>query len=136
MDVKEYLNQAKVLDARINSYIYELEYWRDLLTRLSACGAEASYNSNRSTEPRFVKCIEKINEIEQDINAQVDELVDLKSEINKAVSQLDDPEQQLVLRYRYCECRTWNDIARLTSMSLRSVHRVHGEALKKICVPA
>ena len=136
MDVKEYLNQAKVLDARINSYIYELEYWKDLLTRLSSCSTETSYNSTRSTEPRFVKCIEKINEIEHDINTQVDELVDLKNEINKSVNRLEDPEQQLVLRYRYCESRTWDDIAKLTNMSLRSVHRVHGEALKKICVPA
>ncbi len=106
MTIKDYLNQARFLDARINSYIYELEYWKDLLTRLSACGTEARYNSNHSNEPRFVKCIEKINEIEQDINTQVDELVDLKNEINKAISQLADTDQQLVLRYRYSENRT------------------------------
>ena len=131
MNARDYLNQAKTLDAQINSKIYELEYWKDLLTRISGCSTEAHFNPNRSTEPRFVKCIEKITEIEQDINAQVDELVDLKNDINKAVGQLDDPKQQLVIRYRYCENRTWNEIAAMTNISLRTVHRIHDAALKK-----
>ncbi len=134
MTIKDYLNQAKILDAQINNKIYELEYWKDLLTRLSACGTEARYNSNHSNEPRFVKCIEKINEIEQDINAQVDELVDLKNDINKAIGQLDDPKQQIVIRCRYFENKKWNEIAAMTSMSLRTVHRIHDAAIKKMIV--
>lgn len=135
MTAKEYLQQARRLDELINSNIRELDYWQDLSGRISGSSFEPHYNPNRNIEPNFVKYAGKIAEMREQINEQVDRLVDLRHEINTAIAKLSDPEEQLVLRYRYCEDFSWNNIAEKMNVSLRTVHRLHGSALNNFIVP-
>ena len=51
------------------------------------------------------------------------------------ISQLRNPDQQLVLELRYLCYRSWTDIMNELGVSETSVYRIHGEALKNIIVP-
>lgn len=135
MTAKEYLMQARHLNALIESNIKELEHWRDLSGRISGSCFEPRYNPNRNIEPPFVRCLGKITELEQDINDEIDRLVDLKSEITAAIEQLGNAEEKLVLKYRYFSCMTWEQICEKLCMSERTVRRVHGQALQHFIVP-
>lgn len=44
-------------------------------------------------------------------------------------------DEQLLLRYRYLDDFTWEEIARMLNVSLRTVHRIHGSALQNFIVP-
>lgn len=135
MTAKEYLSHAKQLDEIINCRLHELEYWRNLSRSTSSSTFEEHRNSNRSTEAPFVRCLEKIDEIERDINHRVCELVDMRTEINKAIDALEDFGEQLVLRCRYLDNLTWEAICKIMGVSLRTVHRIHRAALEHFPVP-
>ena len=65
MTAKEYLNQARHLDALIHCRLREIDYWRDLSISVSSSGYEEHHNPNRPTDAPFVRCLEKIDEIQQ-----------------------------------------------------------------------
>ena len=62
-------------------------------------------------------------------------LVRLKEEINTAIDMLENRDEQLVLRYRYLDDCTWEEISRMLNVSLRTVYRIHGSALQNFSVP-
>ncbi len=135
MTAKEYLNQARHLDALINCRLREIDYWRDLSSSVSGSNFELHYNPNKPTEAPFVRCIEKIDAIQKEVAQKVAYLVCLKENINGAIDRLESREEQLVLRYRYLDSCTWDEISRMLNVSLRTVHRIHGAALRNFSVP-
>ena len=136
MTAKEYLNQARHLDALINCRLREIDYWRDLSSSVSGMKFDGMpHSSNCPTEAPFVRCLEKIDEIQRDVEDKVAYLVRLKEEINTAIDMLASRDEQLLLRYRYLDDFTWEEIARMLNVSLRTVHRIHGSALQNFIVP-
>lgn len=135
MTAKEYLNQARHLDALIHCRLREIDYWRDLSSSVSGSSFEEHHNPNRPTEAPFVRCLEKIDEIQHSVEEKVAYLICLKEEINKAIDKLDNRDEQLLLRYRYMDNCTWEEIAAMLNVSIRSVHRIHGMALQHFSVP-
>lgn len=135
MTAKEYLNQARHLDALINCRLREIDYWRDLSSGVSGSNFEPHYNPNRLTEAPFVRCLEKIDEIQRDIQEKVGRLIALREEIDRAIDSLENRDEQLLLRYRYLDGCTWEEIGHMLNVSLRTVHRIHGSALQNFSVP-
>ena len=135
MTAREYLNQARHLDALIHCRLREIDYWRDLSSSVSGSGFEEHHNPNRPTEAPFVRCLEKIDEIQRSVEEKVAYLICLKEEINKAIDKLDNRDEQLLLRYRYLDNCTWEEIAAMLNVSIRSAHRIHGMALQHFSVP-
>ena len=135
MTAKEYLNQARHLDALIHCRLREIDYWRDLSSSVSGSSFEEHHNPNRPTEAPFVRCLEKIDEIQHSVEEKVAYLICLKEEINKAIDKLEKRDEQLLLRYRYLDNCTWEEIAAMLNMSIRSVHRIHSIALQHFSVP-
>ena len=136
MTAKEYLNQARHLDALINCRLREIDSWRDLSSSVSGTRFDGMPHSpNRPTEAPFVRCLEKIDEIQRSVEEKVAYLVRLKEEINTAIDMLENRDEQLVLRYRYLDDCTWEEISRMLNVSLRTVHRIHGSALQNFSVP-
>ncbi len=136
MTAKEYLNQARHLDALINSRLREIDYWRDLSSSVSSTNFDGMPHSpNHPTEVPFVRCIEKIDEIQRNVEEKVAHLIQLRDEMNTQIDMMDSREEQTLLRYRYIDGFTWEEIARVLNVSLRTVHRIHGAALQNFIVP-
>jgi RNA polymerase sigma factor (sigma-70 family) len=135
MTAKEYLKQAKHLDAQINSLLREVDYWRDLSTRVSGSSFEAHYNPNRPTEAPFVHALEMIDETQREIDQKLQMLVKLKAEIGRVIDRMPDQEERMVLRYRYLNDCSWEEISALLNVSERTVYRIHGSALQNFSVP-
>ena len=120
MTAKEYLNQAREIDALIHSKLRELDYWRDLSRRISGSHFEEQHNPNRPSDAPFARCICKIDELERDISHMVDEYVDLQKSVSQAIDCVENNQEKLLLRYRYIDGRTWQKIAELLDVSLRT----------------
>ena len=135
MTAKEYLNQARHLDALINCRLREIDYWRDLSSSVSGSNFEPHYNPNKPTEAPFVRCLEKIDAIQRDVAEKVAYLISLRDEINMRIDMLNSHEEQILLRYRYLDNCSWEEISRMLNVSLRTVHRIHGSALQNFPVP-
>ena len=135
MTPKEYLNQARHLDALINCRLREIDYWRDLSTSVAGNSFEEHHNPNRPADAPFVRCLEKIDAIQRDVEEKVTHLVSLREDINTRIDMLASHEEQMVLRYRYLDNCTWEEIAAMVNVSLRTVHRIHGSALQNFPLP-
>lgn len=135
--VKDYLKRAYLLDKQINVEIQEMELMKTMRGQVQGMfyGERIGTNPNRDIEAPFIKTIEKIWEREQRINEKIDKLVDLKTEIDAAIDQMNNAEERLLLKYRYLKNESWEDIAMDLNVSYRTVHRIHASAIRNFVVP-
>lgn len=134
MSAKEYLSQAMYIDQRINSKLEQVMKLRETATKVTATLSDMP----RPDSPNYQsmeETIVKIVDLENEINRDIDRLVDLKAEVHDVISQLDSPDQQLVLELRYLCFKQWSEIMEIMCCSEPTVYRIHGEALRKIVLP-
>lgn len=131
MTIKEYLSQAYRIDQRINSKLEQVASLRDLASKVTV-----SYKAEPiiKTKPGSSKenAIIKIINLENQIDADIDRLVDIKRDIMKAIKSVEQPEYNLLLELRYLNYKTWEEIAEMMNYSWRNVHYVHGRALTAV----
>lgn len=130
MTTKQYLNQARYLDERINTKIDQVKSLHELATKATSTLSDMPGSPTRNTH-RMEDIIIKILMLENVINNDIDSLVDLRNEINDAINSVEDEECRLLLEKRYIGMEKWEDIALGMHMSIQSVYRLHSEALKK-----
>ena len=63
--------------------------------------------------------------------AKLDELAAEQLAIEEAINSLDPTARQL-LRYRYIECLTWEEVCVRMKYSWRQTHRLHGRAIAEL----
>ena len=77
----------------------------------------------------------KIVDMESEINADIDSLVDLKKEIARVIHGVSNLEYQTLLELRYLCFKTWEQIASSMNTSIRNLYRIHNAALAEITIP-
>ena len=135
MTAKEYLRQAYRLDQKINSDLEEMASLREMAANVSSPQFTERGQTSRNTDAPFVRCIEKIMDLEHRINQEVDLLVDLKDEIRAVITTVEDTDERMVLKYRYVHNYTWEQIGNELHADSRTVRRWHGKALAHVVVP-
>ncbi|MBQ1819553.1 MAG: DUF1492 domain-containing protein, partial [Bacteroidales bacterium] len=120
---------------RINSDIAEVERLRIMARSVNSPGFEAHYDPNHGAEAPFIRCLEKVWQMEEKINAEIDKLVDLKQQMRLAIGTVTNADEQMVLRYRYIHNKTWEQIGDELHADKSTVRRWHGAALQHIRVP-
>ena len=76
--------------------------------------------------------IEKLSDRQEELKAIQLEKAICKSSIEKLIHNLDDENEQKVLRLHYIDGMTWSSIANELIYSERHIHRIHASALKNI----
>ena len=93
MTVKEYFYQAYRLDQRINSNLEEVTALREMSSSVSSPLLTERVQTSRKRDAPFVRCIEKIIDLEEKINKEIDLLVELKKEIRGVISTVEDTDR-------------------------------------------
>ena len=70
--------------------------------------------------------------VKQKIDREIDQYIDLKTEIRGVIDRVKDEKLQLVLRYRYIHFCSWEEIASQMGYGLRWIHTLHGKALAAV----
>ncbi len=131
MKAKEYLEQIRTLDRRINNNLQALEQLEALATKVTAVNNGDRVQSSGSQD-KMADTVIKIIELKQEINADIDRLVDMKCEIIPVIDAVQDADFYDVLYKRYILCKKWEEIALDMHYSFRWVLKLHGRALQKI----
>ena len=131
MTAKEYLGQAYRLDQRINSKLEQVMSLRDLTTKATATMSDMPGGGSRNVY-RMQDIIGKIIDLENEINADIDQLVDLKRDIVAIIKAVENPEYQTLLELRYLCFKTWEQIAVDMHYSIQYAFRIHDQALEEI----
>ena len=131
MNAKEYLQQAYRLNELINSNQAELDQLRALSTSISSGDmSEERVQSTPSSYDKIGNIVAKIVDLNDTINDEIDRFVDLKTDIHNKIMLIPDNTEKLVLKYRYIEFCTWEQIAVRLNYTFQWVHVLHKKALK------
>lgn len=134
MTIKEYLAQAYRIDKRINSKLEQIVSLRELATKATSTLSDTPPSGSRNIHS-MEGIIVKMMELENEINADIDVLVDLKKEIMSIIKKINNPEQQTLLELRYLCFKTWEQIAVDMGYSIQNAYKVHDRALENIVIP-
>ena len=118
-------------------------YWmkrniQKLEDKLLELETEATRQTTRlSNEPKgshlssdkITSIVIKIVEVQEEINNKLKQAYALVAKIEVAIAILPEREQYLV-RSRYLECKSWEQIAVDMNYSWQWVHKIHSKALK------
>ena len=132
---KAYLEQARQLNELIDSSLREIVYWRDKASSVSSADFEAHYSANRPTEAPFVRCIEEIDEIRRGVAERARRYMRMRDEISRRIDGMRQPNERALLRYRYLDGYTWDEIEAAMDISERTAMRLHKSALVHFPVP-
>lgn len=137
MNAKQYLKQAYRLNEMIKSNQEELSALRESASSIAGIdySKDKVQSSKSSGDAGFVNVVAKIVELEDSINADIAKCISLKNEIRTVINNVQDADEKLLLRLRYINFKTWDEICEELYVSLRTVHRVHAAALEHVNVP-
>ena len=131
MTAKEYLEQIRLLDEQIDSKIAQVDSLNLLAEKVTTVISDMPGNPNRRKSP-FEDAVCRIIDLENEITAEIDRLVDLKIEVMGVVKQVTNTEYRLILEKRYLCFQSWETIATDMKLELRWLYRLHGKALLKV----
>lgn len=134
MTAKEYLSQAYRLDLRINSKIEQIASLNELATKCTSVISDMPRNPNCKIST-MADTIDKIVDLKQEINNDLDRLVGLKKEIVSTIRKVDNHEYQTLLEKRYLCFFHWEQIAVAMGYSIDNIFKLHKKALDKIQIP-
>lgn len=134
MTAKEYLGQAYRLDQRINSKLEQVLSLRELTTKATATMSDMPGGGSQNVY-KMQDIIGKIVDLESEINADIDKLVDLKREMVAVIKAVENPEYQTLLELRYLCFKTWEQIAVYMGYESRYLHKLHQRALNVCKIP-
>lgn len=130
MKAKEYLRQLEKLDKLIENKLAEKEQWKAIATSTTQQLTPDKVQST-SNPHKMADAIHKIIEIEAEIDAYIDRLVDTKREVISTIERLNPTEYDLLHKV-YVQYFTFEEVAMRKDKSYSWVTTVHGRALKNL----
>lgn len=132
MKAKEYLKQVRKLDTLIKNKLIEKQQWRDI-----AMGVTPQLSADRvqssGEKQKMANAVEKMVEIEREIDECVDQFVDKKREIISVIEQL-EPDKYDLLHAIYVQFQTLEGAAYSMGKSYTWATTTHGRALNDVQV--
>lgn len=129
LTAKQYLDQLRVIDTKINQKMEELA---DLMTAATSTGA-IDYSKERvQTSPQNAQenRICKYVDLDAEINREIDEFVDIKHRVTKEIQELNVDYYIKILFKVYVQYKTVKDAANEIGLSYQYVRDLHKKALK------
>lgn len=128
LSAKQYLEQLKVIDTKINQKMEELD---NLMINATSTGA-IDYSKDRvQTSPRNTQEMKicKYVDLDKEINREIDEFVDIKRKVIKEIQDLNVDHYVKILFKVYVQYKTIKDTAIEIGMSYQYVRELHKKAL-------
>lgn len=125
-----YLSRYRRLNERIDRLLEEQTRWRERALKITPTLSQAP-GGGGSGSP-IERPMDKVLEIDVEINREIDEMQIARKEIRDTLNQLEDENLKLLMEYRYIDGMTWEQIAVKMNYCWRQVCRKHGQALTQI----
>lgn len=132
MTAKEYLEQYKTLDVRINAKIAQAKQLRERAQYVSSTSSGGIHGAQPSD--KVGELTAKIVDLEREINAEIDCLIDLKREIKERIARIPDVVYRTVLEMRYINGWSIVKISLRLNCSERTIYKTQREALESFAV--
>lgn len=126
---KAVLMRYQHLERRIARMVDEKRRWQEKATAMSPVYSDMP----KSRGPdKIQNAVCRIIELENDINREIDAQIDLRRQIESAVNNLEDDRLRDIVRRRYIDGITWDDISKELSLDERWVRRLNARAIREL----
>lgn len=105
----------------------EAEMYHPKTAKLDKIPGSAPYNAGGPTERLAIKHIDLLERYQE----KLEELREEVLRIEEAIETL-EPIERMLMRYRYIEGLTWEEVAVAINYSWMQMHRIHSRALSKL----
>lgn len=130
-EAKEYLLSIALLDAKIDARVSEMDELKDRLLHITATLSPDKGGSASGTQDKMAGTMARIVDLQRQINADIDGLVDRKNEALKMLDSMKNPVHMTILHRRYFLHQPFERIATDMNYTYRWVTRLHGRALQE-----
>ena len=129
MGIKHQLKQIRLIDLEIKTKMEELDRLNNSFLK-SPSLKEVNVQESKVglKDDAYVKLIS----LSDYIDKRVDNLIDLKYQLIKAIEQLDDSKERTIIWMKYISSKNWDEIAEELQISKTTLFTLHDEAVKKI----
>lgn len=127
---QEYLEQVDKLNAMIENKMAESAQWRDVALGVTA-NSEGERVQSSGSQQKMADAINRVVDLQSEINSLIDRLIDLKQRIIKTIEELNATEYD-VLHKRYIQGMTFDEIGAAKGKSKSWATTVHGRALQNL----
>lgn len=124
---KSILLEYRAIERRINRLIDEKAAWNAKATATTSSFSDMPRSGGGSD--KIQTTVEKIIEIEEKLDHEIDALVDLRNRIEAAVERLESEKLRDIMRYKYIDGLKFEEIAVTMHLDRRWVRRLHNRAL-------
>lgn len=128
--VKSQLKDIRKIDNTVTALLEQRQTVRDRLTGIPS-GLKDRVKSGGDSSPMEQGVI-RLMELEKTIDRYIDREVDLKQRYLELIDRLPDREKRVLLIERYFNGKSWQEIAGIIGCYIRTVYRIHGEALSEL----
>ena len=131
MNIKEELRELRTISKIIDSKIRQMEQLKKYYTTVRAF----DYSKEKITggvKNDFTDTINKIVDLEYDINNDIDHLINKKKYLDDFVKTVLSGIEYSIIQMRYFEELKWEEIALNINHEYRYTLKLHGKALQKL----
>lgn len=132
MSTKEYLKQLQKMDVMIKQRQQEKDELRAMLGSIGGFDySKDRVQTSPSGDAQYVKMIERITDIDKEIESLIVEYIGKKHEIINQIQKLNNNRHIEILYKRYIELKRIEDIACEMNYTYSYAISLHGHALKE-----
>lgn len=137
MSPKEYLSRYRNLDKEIDSLVLERQRLYSLATKRGGSIIDGTPKGAKSDNTAsYERILDKVMDIDLQINGHIDNLIKIRHEIVATIEGVEDNTLRTLLRLRYINGHTFEQIAVALNYSWRHIIRLHGQALEFVRMPS
>lgn len=129
MKAKEFLEQAGILDRRIETKLQRMQSLKELATRTTSILSDMPKNHGSQGRDDVLALLA---ESEKEVDRLVDKLVDTRRRIMRILDEIEDERERTVLERRYLRGEAWKDIALALGCQKRTAYRIHAEGVEEV----
>lgn len=130
MRAKEFVSQISKIDRLIENKIAEMEHWKAIATGTTAY-SEGDRVQSTSNKEKMADAVARYLDMESEINADIDRLIDMKQEVISTIEQLETDEYD-ILHKIYVQFKTFQEVAAEKGKSYSWVTSKHGRGLANL----
>lgn len=132
MTAKQFMQRAYRLDNQVTSKLEQIERLRAIATQTTNALQPDKVQSGRVSD-KISSCIAKLVDLENEVTADIDSLVDTKREIARVIALVEKENQRVLLEMRYLSFYPWEKVAVEMRYNYHYVtHELHSAALKSV----
>ena len=127
---KERLKQYRLMMIEFQNQVERARQKRESL--VSPFQDYINTSNAKHSADRMAETLVQVIDFESMMDKNITGLLEEIAAIEEAIDRLNDSCEREVLRLRYFECKSWDEIREIMHFELSKIHYVHGNALRNI----